>query len=211
MKLTKDEQEDFKALVLPLLDELHRLAYHLCHNQCDADDLAAEAVKKACENFRRLRDRAKIKPWLIRILSNTFISACRARKDYRAIEYVEDTDQEGEHFSLFTQISQPFLLWWGNPERELINKLLDEDIQRAIGSLPVEFRLAVVLCDVEGLSYQEISEILQVPIGTVRSRLARGRSILQKKLWHHAQESGILTRKKDDHENRKKAHQEHQL
>lgn len=208
MRLTRDEQQEFKALVLPLLDELHWLAYHLCHNQCDADDLAAEAVKKACENFRRLRDRTKIKPWLIRILSNTFISAYRSRKDFQAIEYVEDTDHEDEHFSLFAQVSQPFLLWWGNPERELINKILDEDIQRAIGMLPHEFRLAVVLCDVEGLSYKEISHALQVPVGTVRSRIARGRSLLQKKLYQHAKDLGIIHSGNHSHE---KIHQDHQL
>jgi RNA polymerase sigma-70 factor (ECF subfamily) len=217
MTFSGQEREEFKALVIPLLDELHGLAVRLCGDQCNAEDLVAETIIKACENFHRFRDRSKIKPWLFRILSNAFITRCRARKRHQTIEYTEvdspenELEQDEKHFSLFNEISQPFLLWWANPERALIDKLLDEDIKQAIEELPEEFRLAVVLCDVEGLSYQEISHILSVPIGTVRSRLARGRSMLQKKLWHHAEEMGILTRKKDDHEKGKKATQEHQL
>jgi RNA polymerase sigma-70 factor, ECF subfamily len=192
MKLTNEEQRQFKRLVLPLLDDLHRLAYFLCHNQDDAEDLVADTVRKACEKFRSLRDRNKIKPWLIRILKNTFVSLCRTRNNFTTIEYDEDSVAEDEGYSLFTEISQPFLLWWGNPERELLNKMLEEDIQEAIAELPHEFRFVVVLYDVEGLSYKEIAATMRVPIGTVRSRLARGRSILQKKLYHHAVERGII-------------------
>lgn len=88
---------------------------------------------------------------------------------------------------------------------------MDEDIQRAIAELPHEFRLAVVLCDMEGFSYEEISSILRIPIGTVRSRIARGRSLLQKKLYHHAQDLGLISSRKHSHENTKELPQEHQL
>jgi RNA polymerase sigma-70 factor, ECF subfamily len=186
MKLTTEEQRQLRCLVLPLLDYLHRLAYFLCHNQDDAEDLVAETIRKACEKFRSLRDHNKVKAWLIRILRNTFVSLHRTRNNVLTTEY----DDNGQ-FSLFTEVSQPFLLWWGNPERELLNKMLEEDIREAISELPHEFRFVVVLCDVEGLSYKEIAKILKIPIGTVRSRLARGRSILQKKLSHHAVERGI--------------------
>ncbi len=198
MKLTSEEQRQLKDRVLPLLDDLHRLAYHLCHDENDTEDLVAETIKKACEKFRTLRDHGKIKPWLFRILRNTFVSLCRERKKYATIKYQEDNENEDERFSLFAEVSQPFLLWWGNPERELVNKLLEEDIKQALSEIQPEFRFVVVLCDVEGLSYREISNILDIPIGTVRSRIARGRSMLQRKLYDHAVEKGLI-RKRDRH------------
>jgi RNA polymerase sigma-70 factor, ECF subfamily len=200
MKLSIKEQRLLKSLVLPLLDDLHRLAYHLCHNANDAEDLVSETVRKACENFRSLRNPDKIKPWLFRILRNTFVSICRERNQYKSIGYDESgNNTDDEQFSLFTEVSQPFLLWWGNPERELVNKLLEEDIERALAEIPPDFRFVVVLCDVEGLSYDEISKTLNIPIGTVRSRIARGRSILQKKLYTHAVERGIIRKKERRH------------
>jgi RNA polymerase sigma-70 factor, ECF subfamily len=200
MKMTIEEQRQFKSQVLPLLDDLHRLAYYLCHDENDTEDLVAETIKKACEKFRTLRDHGKIKPWLFRILRNTFISFCRERQKYATIEYKENNENEDERFSLFTQVSQPFLLWWGNPERELVNKLLEEDIKQAIAEVPEDFRFVVVLCDVEGLSYGEIAKLLDIPIGTVRSRIARGRSILQKKLYDHAVERGLIRKSEGRHE-----------
>lgn len=105
---------------------------------------------------------------------------------------------EGEEasFSLFEELHQPFLLWWGSPEKEFFNKLLREEIEKAIDALPEAFRVAVVLSDLEGFSYREIAQILRLPVGTVRSRLARGRSLLQKALWGHAQEAGLVDRKR---------------
>lgn len=193
-QLTQEEKVLFKNLVLPLIDDLHRVAVGLCRNNTDAEELVAESVARACEHFRTLRDQSKVKQWLLRILSNTFISHCRSRKQKNEIP-LNVHDDDNEHFSLFDQLSMPFLLWWGNPEREVINKLLDEDIQKAIRSLPEDFRIVIMLCDVEGLSYQEIAHALQIPIGTVRSRIARGRSILQRHLWQYALEAGIIHHK----------------
>lgn len=192
MKLTPQEQASFKKLVMPLLDDLQRLAYFLCNNERDAEDLVAESIRKACEKFRSLKDHRKIKPWLIRILRNTFLNFCRDEKKYQALEYSERDSDHDQHFSLFNQVSQPFLLWWGNPEREVLDKLMEEDIQQALAALPCEFRFAVILCDVEGYSYKEAASALDVPVGTVRSRIARGRSLLQKKLYHHALDRGII-------------------
>lgn len=188
--LTPQEREELKQLVLPLIGDLHRVALRLCREQHAAEDLVADSIAKACESFHRLRERDNFKAWLLRILSNTFITRYRALKRHPHIEYEENHDDD--HYSIFTDISQPFLLWWGNPERELVARLLDEDIRAAIESLPPEYRLAVVLCDVEGMTYEEIASTLDIPVGTVRSRLARGRSILQKKLRHHALEHGII-------------------
>jgi RNA polymerase sigma-70 factor, ECF subfamily len=102
-------------------------------------------------------------------------------------------DQAEPEFSLFERLHQPFLLWWSNPEREFVNKLLREDLERAIDGLPEIFRLVVVFSEVEGLSYQDIARSLSIPVGTVRSRLSRGRSLLQKALWQHGQEAGLNT------------------
>lgn len=94
-------------------------------------------------------------------------------------------------FSLFERLHQPFLLWWGTSEQEFLNKILRDDLERALDALPEVFRLPVILSDLEGFSYQEIADILHVPVGTVRSRLARGRSQLQRALWQQAREAGF--------------------
>lgn len=192
MKLKPSERKTFKQLVMPLLDDMHRLAYFLCNDENDAQDLVAESIRKACEKFNSLKNHSKIKPWLIRILRNTFLNTCRDDKKHQTVEYSEDDNEDDAHFSLFTEISQPFLLWWGNPERELLDKLMEEDIQQALAELPCEYRFVVILCDVEGYSYKEISDTLNLSPGTVRSRIARGRSKLQKKLYHHAIDRGII-------------------
>ena len=93
---------------------------------------------------------------------------------------------------MFERLHQPFLLWFSTPEREFLDKLLREDLERAIDQLPEAFRVAVVLADVQGLSYQEIAHALRIPIGTVRSRLARGRAALQKALWQHGLDAGLV-------------------
>lgn len=202
MPFTDDERQEFAAVVFPLLDEMHALALHLCRSQSTAEDLVAETVVRACANFRELRDRSKAKPWLFRILTNAFLSSCRKQKTRQEVSYeeVEGEDDTGS-FSLFQQLSQPFLLWWGNPEREFINKLMDEDIRRALDALSEDHRVVILLSDVEGLSYAEISDALDIPVGTVRSRLARARGVLQQKLWRCAQEMGFgVTRRRSRQE-----------
>jgi RNA polymerase sigma-70 factor (ECF subfamily) len=104
---------------------------------------------------------------------------------------VDDEDQ-GTAFSLFERLHQPFLLWWGNPEQAFLDRLLREDMARAIDALPHPFRVVVVLVDVQGWSYQEVADALAVPVGTVRSRLFRGRSALQRSLWEHGRDAGLV-------------------
>lgn len=104
----------------------------------------------------------------------------------------EPEEGEGEPFSLFEKLHQPFLLWWASPEEEVITKLLREDMERALDALPEVFRIAIVLVEVQGYSYGEAAELLGVPIGTVRSRLARARAQLQRALWQHAKDAGLL-------------------
>jgi RNA polymerase sigma-70 factor (ECF subfamily) len=195
------ERTAFEEHVVGLLDELLGGAMRLAKNRQDAEDLVAEAVAKAWASRNTLADPSRFRPWLFRILTNTFISDCRKRSARPRAEISLDEPAEGDApFSLFEELHQPFLLWWSNPEQDFLNKVLRQDIERAIDALPEAFRTVVVLADLEGLSYQEIARVLRVPVGTVRSRLARARSQLQKALWIYAKEPGSTTKDEACHE-----------
>lgn len=171
---------------------LKRFALSLCKDSNEADELVAETVVKAFENYHNLKDTEKIKQWLFRILNNNFISAYRAKRKYVDVELsLTNDDNEGAGFSLFEEISSSSFVDTGNPEKTFISKLTKEKIQQAINALSEEFRVALLLCDVEEFSYAEIAKITAVAVGTVRSRIARARAILQKELWMYAQELGI--------------------
>lgn len=182
----------FQAQVVALLPDLYAAAQRLAKNQADAEDLIADAVAKAWGSLASLHDRAKFRGWLFRILANAFVSDCRARAARPQAEPLEEGPGE-DGFSLFEKLHQPILLWWGNPEQELLDRLLGEDLARAVDALPEAYRVVVVLVELQGFSYQETADALEVPIGTVRSRLARGRSLLQKALWEHAVDAGLVS------------------
>ncbi|HLG23102.1 MAG TPA: sigma-70 family RNA polymerase sigma factor [Candidatus Manganitrophaceae bacterium] len=196
MSDTVEDREFFEREVTALRDQLFGAAMRLAKNRQDAEDLVAEAVAKAWAGLETLKEKGRFRPWVFRILTNAFISDYRKEetKTKKASLDEERSDDKGG-FSLFEELHQPFLLWWNNPEKEFLNKLLREDIERAVDALPGAFRVAVILSDLEGFSYEEISEILKIPVGTVRSRLARGRSLLQKALWDHAKEAGLIKEK----------------
>lgn len=186
-----DRRTLLKATILPVLDDLYRVALSLTHSSNDAEELVADTVARACQNIASLRDNAKAKQWLLRILTNAFLSSRRSKKRHMEVYYDEQEDEENP-FSLFEAVAKHHADD-GNPELAVINKLMDEDIRRAIAQLPEEYRTVVVLCDVEGYAYQESAAILDVPIGTIRSRLSRGRGLLQKRLYHYAIEHGWFT------------------
>lgn len=183
----------FEEQVLGLLGSLQGVARRLTRNDADAEDLVAETVARAWRALDSLASEAAFRAWIFRILNNTFISDLRradARPRLDSIE-CEDEDAEGGDFSIFEQMHQPFLLWFSNPEQEFLNKLLREDLDRALVALPDCYRVVVILADLEEFSYPEIAATLEIPIGTVRSRLARARSALQKALWQQAQAYGL--------------------
>jgi len=171
------------------MDRLYGTALRMTRNPADAEDLVSEAVTKAWANLGDLADRQAFQKWLFRILTNTFVSD-RRRSRPETSETIIGADGE-ETFSLFEKLHQPFLLWWSNPEQELINALLREDLERALDQLAEEYRTVVVLVEINGQSYAEVAEILGIPIGTVRSRLSRARSTLQRALWKQAQAAGL--------------------
>jgi RNA polymerase sigma-70 factor (ECF subfamily) len=150
-------------------------------------------VARAWRARDSLESEAAFRAWIFRILNNTFISDLRRADARPRLEFLdcEDEDAEGGDFSIFEQMHQPFLLWFSNPEQEFLDKLLREDLDRALTALPDCYRVVVILADLEEFSYPEIAETLEIPLGTVRSRLARARSALQKALWHQAQAYGL--------------------
>ena len=182
----------FESEVLALLPKLLGVARRLTRNDADAEDLVAETVLRAWRGLGALANEGSLRSWLFRILNNTFMSDCRrasARPQFDAIEI--DGDDEAETFSLFEQMHQPFLLWFSNPEQAFLDKLLREDIEKALATLPAHHRMVVVLADIEELGYAEIAHALDIPVGTVRSRLARARAALQKLLWRQARAVGL--------------------
>ncbi len=183
-----DDRAWFEQAVLQVLPELLGTARRLARNREDAEDLAAEAITRAWLHRATLRERDRFAGWILRIQTNLFLTRRRSEASHPEMAL----DLEGEDdFSLFERLHQPFLLWWSTPEQEFLDRLLREDLVRAIESLPDHFRIPVLLADVQGFSYGEIAESLAVPVGTVRSRLARGRALLQKALWAHACDAGL--------------------
>lgn len=188
MPATGDDRLWFEHAVVGILPDLVGTARRFATNPADAEDLVAEAIAKAWLGLGSLRERDRFRGWIFRILTNLFLSERRARKSRPE---GEPLGEDGAEFSLFAQLHQPFLLWWGNPEQEFLDKLVREDLTRAIEALPEGFRVVVVLADIRGFSYHAIAETLAVPVGTVRSRLARGRALLQRALWEHACDAGL--------------------
>lgn len=178
--------------IAAILDRLYATAMRLTRNPADAEDLVADTVVKVLDKVQTLQDPACFHGWVFRILYNTFNSNCRARSA-RPEDCLSSlpSDEDGEPFRLFDKLHQPFLLWWGNQEQQFLDQLEIEELCRAVDALPENYRIVVVLADIEGFSYQEIADTLEVPVGTVRSRLARGRSALQEALWEYAQDAGL--------------------
>jgi len=192
---TDDTKAFFSRSIEDTMDSLYGLALRLTRNPADAEDLVAESVAKAWSAIASLENRKHFRPWLYRILHNGFISNYR-KQSVRPAEtaYDENPDNKGEDeiVDLMIKQSDDFMYWWANPEKEFINQLLGESIMTAIESLPEVFRMTVMLVNVEGLSYDEAAAVLGVPPGTVRSRMKRGRTLLQKALWEQARDEGLI-------------------
>ena len=176
------------------MDALYGVALRLTQRPADAEDLLAEAVARAWSAIDTLADWERFRPWMFRILRNCFISEHR-RRSARPTEtgFDELFEDEGESDLTSLLLEQPgeFLAWWSNPELRLSNDALGERIMAAIDDLPECFRTTILLITVEGLGYDEAAEVLGVPTGTVRSRMKRGRTLLQRALWEDAREAGI--------------------
>jgi RNA polymerase sigma-70 factor, ECF subfamily len=175
----------FEAEVLPHLDRLYSAALRYTRNPADAEDLVQEAVAKAYRSFHQYRPGTNLKAWLYRILHTTYISMYR--KAQRRPQ--ETLQEELDDYSFYDEIARS-----GGPsaEREVLESFTADEVKDALAALPEPFRVAVYLADVEGFAYKEIAEIMDTPVGTVMSRLHRGRKALQKALSDYARSRGLI-------------------
>ena len=181
--------EDFEAGVLAQLDSLYRTALRLTHNQQEAEDLVQETMLKAFRFAKSYTPGTNLRAWLFRILNTSAINRYRKQATHPTTTPLP----EGEDFYLYNRISDMSGQELSNAaEEEVLSKYLDEDVFNALNALPINFRMPVILADIEGMSYKEIAETLQIPIGTVMSRISRGRRQLQHTLWHYAKDKGYL-------------------
>jgi RNA polymerase sigma-70 factor, ECF subfamily len=187
---TDDEalRERFEREVLPMLSSLYGAALRLTRNPADAEDLVQETYLRAFRGFSGFREGTNLKAWLYRILTNGYINTYR--KKQREPVTVEGPD-DLEEWYLFDRLGA--LNVEGSAEEAVLERIPDEEVKRALESLPENFRIPVLLADVEGFSYKEIAEIMDTPIGTVMSRLHRGRKALEKALWDLARERGLVS------------------
>jgi RNA polymerase sigma-70 factor (ECF subfamily) len=186
--LSEEDIERFQAEALPLLDSLYGAALRMTRNPADAEDLVQETMLRAYRAFDRFEPGTNLKAWLFRILTNAYINTYRKRQR----EPQKVSQDQVEDFDLYQELKNHDNQFGETPESIVLDSLLDSDIVRAIEDLPEQFRLAVVLSDMEGFSYAEMAEIMDVPMGTVMSRLHRGRKALQRRLWDLARERGIV-------------------
>jgi RNA polymerase sigma-70 factor (ECF subfamily) len=173
------DQARFAEEAMEYMSSLYSAALRMTRNPADAEDLVQETYLKAYRAFGSFKEGTNLKAWLYRILTNTFINAYRARK--RRPEQTELDDVEDLY--LYRRLGGLEAVSAGrSAEEEVLEHFTEGEVKAAVEELPEQFRLAVLLADVEGFSYKEIAEILDIPIGTVMSRLHRGRKALQKTL-----------------------------
>jgi RNA polymerase sigma-70 factor (ECF subfamily) len=182
--LTRNE---FEGLALKHVDPLYSAALRLTKNERDAEDLVQDTFLRAYRFFDKFERGTNIKAWLFKILTNTFINRYRRTVKERSI--VEGSEREAVHERFISREASDYA---SNPEQFFFDRLLSDDVLRAVDALPIDFRMVVILADLQEFSYKEIAEILDVPVGTVMSRLYRGRRLLQKALAGYAVVSGVL-------------------
>lgn len=183
------DQANFERDALPLAPQLYGAAVRMTRNPANAEDLVQETFLKAYRAYGTFEEGTNLKAWLYRILTNTFIN--NYRRDSRR---PQETDLgELEDLYLFRRLARETSATSStSAEDQLLEGLVEEDIKQAIESLPENFRMVVLLADLEGFSYKEIADILDIPIGTVMSRLHRGRKALQVALWDFATKRGLV-------------------
>ena len=182
-----DDRAAFEAAAMPFLDSLYNTAYRLSRNAEDAEDLVQETFLKGYRSYAQFTPGTNLKAWLFKILKNTFINEYRRKQAApRKSDFAEIED------AFESQLAPEAAGQMKNPEEEALANVFDEDVQRALDLLPQDYRMAVLLADIEGFSYREIAEILEIPVGTVMSRLYRGRKLLEEAMLRYAREHGYL-------------------
>ena len=182
-----DGRAGFEAAAMPFLDSLYNTAYRLARTAEDAKDLVQETYLKGYRSYAQFTPGTNLKAWLFKILKNTFINEYRRKQ--AAPMKSDFAEIEG---AFETQLAPEAAGQMKNPEQEALENAFDEDVQQAMDQLPADYRMAVLLADIEGFSYREIAEILEIPVGTVMSRLYRGRKLLEEAMLRYAREHGYL-------------------
>ena len=196
MREENSRRKEFEETAMEHIESLYNMALRLVFNKEEAEDLVQETYLKAYRFFDSFQKGTNIKAWLYKILKNTFINKYRKEiatpgeilyEDLEAINSGLAYKQETNSTELADTLESKYADFSG---------LLEDDVKQALDSLPAEYREAILLSDVEELSYQDIAEIANVPIGTIKSRLNRGRKLLQKKLFEYAKDKGFIKREK---------------
>jgi RNA polymerase sigma-70 factor, ECF subfamily len=178
--LTQDRKAQFEQDVVPVMGQLYPAALRMTKNASDAEDLVQETVTKAYAAFHQFRPGTNLRAWLQRILANTFINGYRKQRREPAALLATDLGDDWQ--GGVDRLGPPAR----SAEAEALDRLADSDILRALRDLPEDFRMAIYLADIEGYPYREVAEMMGTPIGTVMSRLHRGRSKLREKLVGYA-------------------------
>lgn len=179
---------NFEAEVLPFMDSLYNTAYRMSRNRQDAEDLLQETYLRAYKYYDKFQEGTNFKAWLFKILKNTFINRYRKRQR----QPLRNSFDEIEGAFEFRLLESPLTARRATPEEELMVGALDQDVQQALEALPEDYRTAVEMADLQGLSYREIADQLGIPLGTVMSRLYRGRRKLEAVLLRYAREHGYI-------------------
>lgn len=192
MLAVKQKRNEFERQALVHLDAMYGAAYRLTRNPRDAEDLVQDSLLRAFRFWDSFQQDSNCKAWLLRIVTNTFINEYQRRKRSREVLDAATAEQDATDGVLVHADANDKV----SPEKAMLQSSVSDDVQRALESLPDDFRTAVILCDMQGLSYKEIAEIMECPVGTVMSRLFRGRKLLAAALREFAVAEGYV--KKSD-------------
>ncbi|WMX14644.1 MULTISPECIES: sigma-70 family RNA polymerase sigma factor [unclassified Aureispira] len=180
---TPEQLAVFNSELMPQIDALYNFAFHLCYNEDDANDLVQETYLKAFRFIDKYIQGTNAKAWLFKILKNAFINQYRKKSkrptqvDYEEIATYHDSE-DASYVDFF------------DLREDIFQGMMGDEVTNAINALPIDFRTVILLCDIEGFTYEEISKIIDIPIGTVRSRLHRARNMLKERLTDYAQSMG---------------------
>lgn len=187
---TPQPAESFESLLASVLDRAYAVAYHLARDRDEAEDLVQDAALQAFRAFHQFQPGTNFKAWFVRIVTNAFFAQYRKKKRRPQTLNIEDAEPlflyaRSAELGLFDKDEDPASM--------VLDKLSEENVHDAIQALPAEFRVVCALYFIEEMPYQEIADVIECPVGTVRSRLHRGRKLLQKELWGLALERGIVS------------------
>jgi RNA polymerase sigma-70 factor (ECF subfamily) len=184
-KRVSERDGEFQREAVPHMDALYNYALRMTGDPNDADDLLQDTYLKAFRFWDKYEKGTNIRAWLFRIMKNSYINLYR--KSSKEPDTVDYEDVQNFYQTIRDQSTDP-----NDLQEKLFGSLLEDDVARALESLPEDFRTVIILCDIEGFTYEEIAEFVECPVGTVRSRLHRGRRLLRDKLFDYARKKGYI-------------------